>query len=258
MPRVSRSKSESGLYHVMLRRSGRQILFEDDSDRAAFLATTSRVLDDEGLELLAWCLMDNHVHFVICDHGDSLSRAMKRIGISYALRLNRKSGHVGHVFQGRFLSKPIDDDRYLLEVIRYVHNNPVEAHVGRAEDYPWSSYAEYACGREGTTSTALVLDMLDGPEGFVEFVSQGTPKDAPELLGRAPETDKLLAWANEAVGFSAAEIGQLPKAQRDERLRQLEAAGLSIRQIERVTGIGRNTVSRALHNGGSTSVPNCL
>lgn len=230
----------------MLRRSGRQILFEDDSDRTAFLATTSRVLDEEGLELLAWCLMDNHVHLVVCDHYDSLSRAMKRINVSYALRLNRKSGHVGHIFQGRFLSKPIDSDLYLLEVIRYVHNNPVEAHISSASDYPWSSFAEYAYGRKGMTSTELVLDMLDGPEGFVEFVTQGTPKDAPELLGRVSETDELLARANEVIGSDASEIGQLPKAQRDEKVRQLGAAGLSIRQIERVTGIGRNTVSRAL------------
>ena len=246
MPRTPRAKSESGIYHVMLRRVGRQYLFEDDGDRSALLTTITRVFSEEEIDLLAWCFMDNHVHLVIFDHDDALSRAMHRVNVSYALRLNRKCGHVGHVFQDRFLSKPVDDDNYLLEVIRYVHNNPVEAGVGTARDYSWSSYAEYAHGREGPAKTDLVLDMLGGPTGFEEFVAAQTPDSPHDILGMSPSADSVLRLATEVLGVPPDTIGGLPKERRDEKIRLLGGAGLSVRQIERVTGIGRNTVSRAL------------
>lgn len=249
MPRVARAKSESGCYHVMLRRAGRQILFEDDADRSAFLATLSRVFGEEDIELLAWCLMDNHVHLVLLDPKDSLSHAMHRINCSYARRLNHRSAHVGHVFQDRFLSKPIDDDAYLLEVIRYVHNNPSEAHAGSARDYPWSSYSEYAFGRSGIASTSLVLDMLGGPEGFEAFVAERASCADADILGMAPSPDDLLERAEGVVGFPADKIGTLSKAERDEAIRLLGDAGFSVRQIERLTGVGRNTVARALRKG---------
>ena len=245
MPRIARTKSESGLYHVMLRRVGRQFLFADDADRSAFVSMLSRILAEENIELLAWCLMDNHVHLVILDHDDNMSHAMQRINCSYALRLNRRSDHVGHVFQDRFLSKPIESEAYLLNVIRYVHNNPLDLKV-RAEDYAWSSYGQYAYGSGGIASCSMVLDMLGGPDGFVRLVAEGTGDDEPNILGAPQDASVARKSASEVLGFPIERVGELPKATRDERLRQLGLAGFSVRQIERLTGIGRNTGARAL------------
>lgn len=246
MPRTSRAISPSGYYHVMLRRAGRQILFEDDGDRNAFLSTASSVFNEEQIDVIAWCLMDNHVHLVLLDAMDNLSHAMQRIALRYAQHLNRRSGHIGHVFQDRFLSKPLATDAYLLEAVRYTHNNPVEAHLCAACDYPWSSYAEYAFGKHGLAATEVILEMVGGPEGFKRFIAEKPGVEAAEILRFASSSDELIRRAELVIGPDVEKISELPKVVRDEKIRELGKAGFSIRQIERLTGIGRNTVARAL------------
>lgn len=246
MPRAARTISPSGYYHVMLRRAGRQILFEDDADRATFLETVSSIFSEERIDLIAWCLMDNHIHLVVSDPTGNLSHAMHRITLRYAMRVNRRTGHVGHVFQNRFLSKPLDNDAYLLEAVRYTHNNPAEAQICAARDYPWSSYAEYAFGRHGITSTEVVLEMVGGPEGFERFIAEKPGLESAAIARFAGDVDELIKRAEVLMGPDVAKIGELPKGERDERIRALGDAGFSIRQIERLTGIGRNTVARAL------------
>lgn len=229
----------------MLRRAGRQYLFDEDEDRWAFLRILEEVFGEFGVETIAWCLMDNHVHLVVFDPENHLSAVMMRVTLRYAQRYNRRSGHVGHVFQNRFRSKPIETDEYLLEAVRYVHNNPVEIGASPA-DYPWSSYSEYTTGRRGISSTALVLDMIGGPSSFDKFLQEGAGGSLFPGVNRASSDEDVRRAAQAALGCDAREIGSLRKEERDEKIRLLGEAGLSIRQIERLTGIGRNTVARAL------------
>ena len=127
----------------MLRGCGKQCLFEDDADRIKFLEILSSNTEKYRVSVLAWCLMDNHIHLVLSDRQDDLSPCLKAIAGHYAMYFNSRTAHVGHVFQDRFKSKPIETDGYLLQAIRYVHRNPEKAGIAAAEDYPWSSYAEY-------------------------------------------------------------------------------------------------------------------
>ena len=139
MPRLPRRVAKSGFYHVVLYANGRQNLFEDDADRLAFLDMFVAAARNHGASILAWCLMANHVHLLLEDPGDCLSELMRSLATRYAQRFNRRGGHVGHVFQGRFYSSPVEGESYLLEAMRYIHNNPAKAGVCAAEDYPWSS-----------------------------------------------------------------------------------------------------------------------
>ena len=125
MPRGPRKQSEQGYYHVMLRGAGRQILFEEDRDRHEFLGHLTDAMPVFCIELIAWCLMDNHVHLLVCDPKNQLASFMHAVSTRYALYYNAKSGHVEPVFQGRFKSKPIDTDEYLLQAVRYIHDNPL-------------------------------------------------------------------------------------------------------------------------------------
>lgn len=88
--------------------------------------------------------MDNHVHIVLKADIKDMSVAFKKINVKYAMSYNKKQGTIGHVFQDRYKSQPIETDEYLMQVIRYVHNNPIQASmVKELKEYKWSSYNEY-------------------------------------------------------------------------------------------------------------------
>jgi REP element-mobilizing transposase RayT len=127
--------------HVVGRGNAKQCIFEDDRDYLRFLELLERYLGRFGVDCLSYCLMWNHLHLLLVPHRHSLSRLMQQLNSRYCQWFNRRHGRVGHVLQGRFASTFVDDDAYMLRVLRYIARNPVEAAlVARAEDWPWSSY----------------------------------------------------------------------------------------------------------------------
>lgn len=144
MARYKRIYSETGIYHAMSRGNNKNDIFIDAEDKEKYLNILVEKMENANFILYAYCIMDNHSHLIIKEEDQTLSEIMKRINISYANYFNTKYDRVGHVFQGRYRSEPIEDDRYLLTAVRYVHNNPVEAKlVRKCEDFPWSSYNYY-------------------------------------------------------------------------------------------------------------------
>lgn len=153
MPRVARAKSSSGYYHVMARGSGGQLLFECGEDYAVFLESLGSCADEHSVSLIAYCLMPNHVHLLVRDGDDELGEMMRSLLSGYAQSYNKRTGHVGHVFQQRFKSCPVESDEYLLQLVRYIHENPAKAGICKAEEYWWSSYHEYVADRFVSTRT---------------------------------------------------------------------------------------------------------
>jgi len=130
----------------MLRGNEKKNIFLDDEDKTRFIDTVYHKKEGDSFWLYAYCVMDNHVHLVIKEQTDSISRIMKKIGTSYANYFNKKYKRVGHVFQDRYRSEAIETERQLLSVIRYVHNNPVKAGICKIQEYKWSSYQFYIQG----------------------------------------------------------------------------------------------------------------
>ena len=249
MPRTSRRVAESGHYHVMLRGNGKQVIFEDDVDRRVFLDALSRALEAPGLSLLAWCLMTNHVHLLFRDETDCLSSAMHVLATKYAGHFNSRTGHVGSVFDGRFKSVPIESDAQLIAAVRYIHDNPKKAGICPAADYPWSSFGEYAGARDtwGLTEVDSVLDMLGGPDGFLAMSSEPRPNGYCFCSGkRIPEEDVLEIARATLYPLDPRALREALGAERGRALLALKDAGLSLRQIERVTGIGRYSVQKGI------------
>ena len=126
MPRVAREKSKTGIYHIILRAVNRQIIFEEDEDAIKFLETLERYKETSGYEIYAYCLMGNHVHILLKEGKEDLGVTMRRIGASYVYWYNWKYERVGHLFQDRYKSEVVETEKYLLAVLRYIHQNPLK------------------------------------------------------------------------------------------------------------------------------------
>jgi putative transposase len=150
MPRPPRIDFADALYHVTSRGNGRATIFHDDADCERFLAQLAQHLRLADVHLLAYVLMGNHFHLLVRTPRANLSRFMQRLLSSYALYSRYKHRRPGHLFQGRFKAKLIEDESYLLAVSRYIHLNPVKTAATRRwsaaqrlrhlESYRWSSY----------------------------------------------------------------------------------------------------------------------
>ena len=144
MARAPRIEYPGALYHVITRGNQRQKTFIDDRDRGKYLDLLRALRKGYGFRLYAYVLMANHVHLLVEAGRIPLSRVMQRLGSSYTQYFNRRHGVGGHLFQGRYKAILCDKDSYLLELMRYLHLNPVR--VKAVEDpgkYRWSSYRTY-------------------------------------------------------------------------------------------------------------------
>lgn len=257
MPRQARQKSSTGIYHLIVRGINREVIFQDDNDRQRYIATLARIATDSNATVLGYCLMDNHVHVLIQEGLTSISKLMHRLGASYAHYYNARYERVGHVFQNRFKSENIENDNYLLSVIRYIHQNPVKAGiVTKSEQYQWSSCRVYYGGKDnlpGLTNTSFILGLFsENPEkAFIlmrQFTEIETLDNCMEDINRSALSDAKAYQIIERVlnNKPISILGEMSKPDRDAVLHQLKQdEGLSIRQISRLTGVSFNIVKRA-------------
>ena len=208
-----------------------------------------KYMEEESFEVIAYCLMENHFHLVMKIES-GMDRIMKKICTRYAFYFNSKYERVGHLFQDRYKSIPIENDVYLLTVVRYVHNNPVKAGICPADKYRWSSWRNYAEER-GLVRTDLVLSLVGGISGFLEYSSvideENTDTEQLEIHDKRALSDEAAIdiIRNKLHFESGTQIKALPRESRNEALRTLKQEGLTIRQIERLTGINRGSIGRA-------------
>jgi putative transposase len=140
MSRIARIVIPSYPHHVIQRGNRRQKVFFSDRDKNTYLNLLHKETVRCGIEIWAYCLMDNHVHFIVVpEKEDSLARGIGETHRKYTRLINLREGWSGYLWQGRFLSYPLNN-RYLYAAVRYVERNPVRAElVENAEDYRWSS-----------------------------------------------------------------------------------------------------------------------
>ena len=255
MPRHARSLSDKQVYHIMLRGNNREKIFIDEEDKSRILDTLREKKKDGAFQLYAYCIMDNHIHLVIKEGTDPLSRSIKRIGTSYAYYFNKKYKRIGHVFQDRFKSENVTDEGYLLALIRYVHQNPLKPGMGTIEGYPWSSYREFIFDRKGVVEVEEILsifsnDRKNAAEAFARFNHEFTEERFIDLY-EEKEIDQtnVKQYIREYLKMRNIEMEQLSdyanKHIREEIVKQLlEKSNLSRRGIACELGLGREIVRR--------------
>lgn len=246
MPRSARQKSNTDIYHIILRGVNRQYIFEEEEDYDRFLFLLGHYKKVCGFQLYAWCLMPNHIHLLMKEGRESVSTVFRRLGTSFVYWYNLKYGRTGHLFQDRFKSESVEDDAYFLTVLRYIHLNPVKAGLcGRPEDYPYSSYSRYF---DLSTADSDFVRSLIGEEEFHRYHEEAADDicmDISETIRIRPSDEKLKKTLNEL--YSCDNISQFQALSRDEQaaaLRTLLREGGSIRQVSRLTGSSFSVVRK--------------
>lgn len=180
MARKPRVHYPGALYHAMSRGNQGQLIFLDDGDRQRYLNLLKELPRRFGCKLYAYVLMDNHVHLLVEVGNLPLSKIMQNLQFRYTQQYNRRYRKVGHLFQGRYKAILCDRDNYLLELVRYIHLNPIRAGLVRRTDrYRWSSHAMYVKGDETQgVSVNTVLEQFGSRrrgaiQRYREFISEG-------------------------------------------------------------------------------------
>ncbi|MDD4569241.1 MAG: transposase [Tepidanaerobacteraceae bacterium] len=159
MARKPRIHYEGALYHVIVRGNNKAYVFEKDEDKKMYKDIIKRYKKKYLFLIYAYCIMDNHAHLLIEVRNTKLSKIMQGIQQVYTQKYNKKHDRTGHVFEQRYKSILCDRDNYLLELIRYIHQNPIKANASKTIGYKWSSHKEYI-GRSELTDTDFILSLF--------------------------------------------------------------------------------------------------
>lgn len=246
MPRLARKKSNSEIYHVMLRGIDKRDIFLEKTDYQRFLTAILKAKEKSIFEIYAYCLMTNHVHILLKSQSEEIGDVLRRITVSYVLYHNNKYGRVGHLFQNRFKSEPIGNDRHFLTVLRYIHQNPTKAGmVSDLSNYPWSSYFEYIDNDEmNIVNTSFALDHFSSDENFREFLMSDNNDVCLEQKIKSIYTDEKLLEIISSIS-DVNKIHELDTINRNiEILKIRDKTSASNRQLSRVLNIGRWTLDR--------------
>jgi putative transposase len=194
MPRGSRIDAAGAIHHIVVRGIERKNIFENNDDRDHFLVRLGDILQDTQTACFAWALMPNHFHLLFRTGSVSISTVMGRLLTGYALWYNRKHQRHGHLFQNRFKSILCQEEAYLLELVRYIHLNPLRAglvhNIDELDNYPYSGH-RILMGRLKKTwqRTDEILSMFgiriaSARRAYRIFVAQGIAHgERPDLTG---------------------------------------------------------------------------
>ncbi len=236
------------MYHVMLQGIDKKELFLSDVDYIKFIEHIRKAKEKSNCYLYGYCLMKNHVHILLQEDNEKVGDIVRRIAVGYAQYYNYRYGRAGHLFQNRFISEPIEGEKYFLTVLRHLHRNPVEAGLVKSvSDYRWSSYREYmSSAKAEVIDRDFALKLLLGRSGFVNFMNERNSSDdvCLEYSYKKRYTDdevRDIITSN----IDIEKLGKVGKEERNNMLREIkEMVQVSNRQLSRVLGIGRGILDK--------------
>lgn len=255
MPRGSRAKSSTKVYHIIIRGNDKQDIFLDEQDNRKFIKEIIHTKEKYKYELYAYCLMTNHVHLIIYDKNENISKAIQSLIVSYSIYFGKKYEKVGHLVQGRFFSKNVETREYLIQLCRYIHQNPVKAKIAKVEQYKWSSYHEYL-NKPKMVETKKILTILgrtkeEAIKKLIEIHQLEEEKINDyvefEMINKLTDIEVKEKIEEVLALKSVREIKDYSIKLRNEKIKKLkEIKGTSKSQIARVLGINRKIIERAM------------
>ncbi len=254
LPRQPRRKSHSNVYHCMLRGINKQDIFFEKEDYLKFQDIIRKTREIYLYQLYSYVLMPNHIHLEIKDEGQKISQIIHSIATRYANYFNKKYERKGHVFESRFRSKNVENTFYMLNLVRYIHQNPLKAGISKMEEYKWSSYFEYFKSVEVREKDKIV-DTEEILEMFLPDVDQVQVKKEfmkfNEKILKFQESKELLEYEmknkltdEEVIYFIKEELG-IENIQEIQKY-NVENRNKTIRKISKMEGIGQTQMERIL------------
>lgn len=249
MPRPLRRYSNSKVYHIILKGIDNQDIFYEDSDRRIFLKNILSSKENFYYEIFAYCLMTNHVHMIVRAENEMLSKAMQSLVVRYSHYFNKKYKRTGPFLQNRFKSKTVENQRYFLDVCKYVHKNPEKAGISRVKDYEWSSYKEYI-GNEIIINKKILLYYFNNKiEEFIKFTTEIDEANEVNNWAEFEIIEKLtdIQLANIIIKkFSIDSIENIALFFKEKTKKEQEKY---IREIKNILGTNKTQVARVIRVG---------
>lgn len=269
MARKPRAKGVSGIYHVILRGINKQDVFLEPDDFKMMIYSLKETqisrredgkeIDRNNCTYFAYCILHNHMHLLLQEGNMKVSEIMKRLQNRYVRLYNDRYERLGHLFQDRFVSEPVDDADYFYQLIRYIHRNPVKAmEAVRPEDYKYSSWREYIAtlpqqmgsdpichSRSEIRPVAMLCDTEAvarrfGDQNVVEWVNMDIDDKCLDMNDIAWKMSDATAWTilkEISETDSVGEFKQLSKEWQLEYLRHLQERGASLLQLSRLSSL---------------------
>lgn len=205
MPRQARLDAPGTLHHVIIRGIEKRSIFEDDKDRENFISRMGVVAKETDTAIYAWSLLTNHVHILLRSSRFGLSKYMRRLLTGYAINFNLRHNRHGHLFQNRYKSIVCEEEPYLLELVRYIHLNPLRANLVEnmeaLERYPWTGHATMMGHNSNDwQATDYILALFDkrkkkAQKNYKVFVSDGVKQGSRDDLVGGGLVRSLGGWS---------------------------------------------------------------
>lgn len=239
MSRTGRIYSESGYYHVISRGTNKQEIFHQDIDNYTYLKYLKKYSIKYDINIIAYCLMKNHIHILLYDESQNISKLIHDVHTSYSVYHNSAYNKTGHVFECRFKAQVIEKESYLLNAFRYILQNPRKAGICNVEDYKWSSYNTY-----NNIHSHICLDVI---KTYLPSISVYKEFLASPEIDYYFEFDKISQdeeWAKFFIKHkfnvkNCSELNNFDDVTKVNAIKQLKEKGLTINLISNLTGISR-------------------
>ena len=251
MFRNARQLSSNDTYHVVIRGADHQLLFEEKKDYQKYLEILQLYEAECQFELYAYCLMPNHIHLLIHSPVTSLGSVFRHVSTTYSSWFNAKYNRTGYLQEGRYFSEPVETEKYLFTVLRYIHQNPIKAGLETVpgETYPWNSFCDYISGINDIVNIEYILQLLGGLESFRslhQIIVEEECLDINTLRKRLPDDVARDIIRTECNCETVSDFQKLTLLERNGNIILLRKKGLSIRQMNRLTGTPKGVIEKII------------
>ncbi len=245
MPRKPRIKSKNNIYHVVIKGIDQQLIFEERNDYIKYLEILEFYKYECHFKLFAYCLMSNHTHILMQVTDIPLETIFRKINTNYAVWFNMKYQRTGHLQNGRYYSEPVEDIHHLFSAVKYIHCNPMKAGLETVpgESYPWSSIYEY----KSCISKLVDLDLINYFFSKSDLLDTSTFEktnflDIDNIKKRIPDDVAKEIIAKECNCKNVSDFLKFTILERNKYISKLHSLGLSVRQLNRLTGISKGII----------------
>lgn len=255
MPRKARKEINSKFLHVMIQGINREYIFNNDKDIKVFLKFVKEKIKEFDLSIIAYCVMNNHAHFLIYTENINLvSKLMKMVNTSYAIYYNKNKERCGYVFRDRFKSEEILSQKHIVSCIHYIHNNPVKAKMCLSQsEYKYSSYNEYK-NKPYLINKNKVMEILRKYNINIEMFLDETTEKYKFIDDMDPQNKKIIKISVLEEFCKEKNIGNMNELRSDKsNLKEIAIImnkdyNFTQKEIAEVIGISRLKIHRIIHS----------